>query len=143
MGLLDELFNNLGDITESLQGISVNLKNNAKKIKKTGKIRLEIVKEEKKLKDTYEELGRLYYDKFYNNKEVDLDGLALKIEPILARIMALENSLKLAMQESDISDDNLDVNSKHFEENYNKENKRESYIYIDEEDLKWLRKISK
>ncbi|ERT59077.1 hypothetical protein J2S72_000529 [Peptoniphilus koenoeneniae] len=136
MGLLDELFNNLGDITESLQGISVNLKNNAKKIKKTGKIRLEIVKEEKKLKDTYEELGRLYYDKFYNNKEVDLDGLALKIEPILARIMALENSLKLAMQESDISDDNLDVNSKHFEENYNKENKRESYIYIDEEDLK-------
>lgn len=141
MGLLDELFNNLGDITESLQGISVNLKNNAKKIKKTGKIRLEIVKEEKKLKDTYEELGRLYYDKFYNNKEVDLDGLALKIEPILARIMALENSLKLAMQESDISDDNLDVNSKHFEENYNKENKRESYIYIDEEDLKWLRKI--
>ena len=141
MGLLDELFNNLGDITESLQGISVNLKNNAKKIKKTGKIRLEIVKEEKKLKDTYEELGKLYYDKFYNNKEVDLDGLALKIEPILARIMALENSLKLAMQESDISDDNLDVNSKHFEENYNKENKRESYIYIDEEDLKWLRKI--
>ena len=136
MGLLDELFNNLGDITESLQGIGVNLKNNAKKIKKTGKIRLEIVKEEKKLKDTYEELGRLYYDKFYNNKEVDLDGLALKIEPILARIMALENSLKLAMQESDISDDNLDVNSEHFEENYNKENKRGGYIYIDEEDLK-------
>ena len=50
--------------------------------------------------------------------------------------MALENSLKLAMQESDISNDNLDINSKHFEENYNKENKRESYIYIDEEDLK-------
>lgn len=136
MGLLDELFNNLGDFTESLQGISVNLKKNAKKIKKSGKIRLEIIREEKKLKDTYEELGRLYYAKFYDNKEVDLDGIADKIEPILARIMALENSLKLAMQESDISNDNLDINSKHFEENYNKENKRESYIYIDEEDLK-------
>lgn len=141
MGLLDELFNNLGDFTESLQGISVNLKKNAKKIKKSGKIRLEIIREEKKLKDTYEELGRLYYAKFHDNKEIDLDRTADKIEPILARIMALENSLKLAMQESDISNDNLDINSKHFEENYNKENKRESYIYIDEEDLKWLRKI--
>ncbi len=136
MGLLDELFNNLGDFTESLQGISVNLKKNAKKIKKSGKIRLEIIREEKKLKDTYEELGRLYYAKFHDNKEIDLDRTADKIEPILARIMALENSLKLAMQESDISNDNLDINSKHFEENYNKENKRESYIYIDEEDLK-------
>ena len=50
MGLLDELFNNLGDFTESLQGISVNLKKNAKKIKKSGKIRLEIIREKKNLK---------------------------------------------------------------------------------------------
>lgn len=137
MSLIDELSDNISDIKDSLKVASKIISKNSKELTRQAKLKLEILKEEKRLNDLYRHIGREYYEihkRLGDDSKTSMSEYIREIDKSIAKIEAL----KL----------NVDINSSYnttfndYGENSGsneikvKEEKKDDIIYIDHKDLK-------
>lgn len=103
MGFFDSLDGNLNDLVGNLNYLKKKLVNESQEIKKTARLRYELLNEERKLSEAFEKLGRHQY-KSLRGEESDLDvsETLQEIDRLESRISSLKMGLDLSEKASGI-----------------------------------------
>ena len=124
MGFLDSLDGNLNDLAGNLNYLKKKLVSESQEIKKTARLKYEILNEERKISELFEALGRHQYKVIRGEEEeFDLDKTLLEIDRHKSRI----SSLKMGL---DLSEDS---SYKNFTDYENKDYSKDSSIFIRED----------
>lgn len=148
MGFFDSLDGNVNEIMENLNYLKKKIVSESQEIKKTARLKYEILNEERKLSELFESLGRHEFNILKGEKsELDVDETLKEIERHTSRISSLKMGLDLSEssgitfqkdieKNSDKYQDQNDFNGlyveKDFNDNLNKED--DSCIIFIEED---------
>lgn len=94
MGFFDSLDGNVDEIMENLNYLKKKIVSESQEIKKTARLKYEILNEERKLSELFEALGRHEYSLLKGlQSELDVDETLREIERHSARISSLKMSL--------------------------------------------------
>ena len=94
MGFFDSLDGNVDEIMENLNYLKKKIVSESQEIKKTARLKYEILNEERKLSELFEALGRHEYSLLKGNQsELDVDETLREIERHSARISSLKMGL--------------------------------------------------
>ena len=100
MGFFDSLDGNVNEIMENLNYLKKKIVSESQEIKKTARLKYEILNEERKLSELFEALGRHEYNILKEIKsDLDVDETLREIERHKARL----SSLKMGLDASDSS----------------------------------------
>lgn len=147
MSFIDELTNNLKDISGNLEYVTKKVKENSIEIKRQTKLRLEISNENRHLGKLYQELGQKYYNlKKYGNTSFNDEDYIKNIDISIARIESLKTQLNDKFDTSkngykgevENSGDFVYIKDESYEENLPDQevsNKEDKVVYFKEEDL--------
>ena len=150
MGFFDSLDGNVDEIMENLNYLKKKIVSESQEIKKTARLKYEILNEERKLSELFEALGRHEYNLLKGSQsELDVDETLREIERHSARI----SSLKMGLDTRDSSgliftsdsESKLDKNfgeddfsglyiKKDFGKENNSKNDEGSIIFIEEDE---------
>ncbi len=94
MGFFDSLDGNVNEIMENLNYLKKKIVNESQEIKKTARLKYEILNEERKLSELFEALGRHEYNLLKGEvSNLDVDETLREIERHKARLSSLEMGL--------------------------------------------------
>ena len=94
MGFFDSLDGNVDEIMENLNYLKKKIVSESQEIKKTARLKYEILNEERKLSELFEALGRHEYNLLKGSQsELDVDETLREIERHSARISSLKMGL--------------------------------------------------
>ena len=100
MGFFDSLDGNVNEIMENLNYLKKKIVNESQEIKKTARLKYEILNEERKLSELFEALGRHEYNLLKGEvSNLDVDETLREIERHKARL----SSLKMGLDANDNS----------------------------------------
>ena len=100
MGFFDSLDGNVNEIMENLNYLKKKIVNESQEIKKTARLKYEILNEERKLSELFEALGRHEYNLLKGEvSNLDVDDTLREIERHKARL----SSLKMGLDANDNS----------------------------------------
>ena len=124
MGFLDSLDGNLNDLAGNLNYLKKKLVSESQEIKKTARLKYEILNEERKISELFEALGRHQYKLIRGeDSQLDIDKTLSEIDKHKSRI----SSLKMGL---DLSDNRSYINFTDYE---NKDYSKDSSIFIRED----------
>ena len=130
MSLLDDLIINFENLNRQLTEAKKVVLSRSQDFKESASIRLEILKQTRTLDNLYKELGKRAYDAKKEDADILYGDYIEKIDEAVARLHALEISLKVENTDSSSFDDAYSGNVSDSSDD------KENYIYIDEKDLK-------
>ena len=100
MGFFDSLDGNVNEIMENLNYLKKKIVNESQEIKKTARLKYEVLNEERKLSELFEALGRHEYNLLKGEvSNLDVDETLREIERHKARL----SSLKMGLDANDNS----------------------------------------
>ena len=142
MGFLDSLDGNLNDLAGNLNYLKKKLVSESQEIKKTARLKYEILNEERKLSELFEALGRHQYKVIRGEEEeFDLDKTLLEIDRHKSRISSLKMGLDLSEDSSYINFTDSKENSGKSEstsifikDDLEREDDKDSIIFIKEDE---------
>ena len=115
MGFFDSLDGNLNDLAGNLNYLKKKLVNESQEIKKTARLRYELLNEERKLSEAFEKLGKHQYHALKGEgSNLDVSETLQEIERLESRISSLKMGLDLSEKTSGI-DFTEDVTSPGYE----------------------------
>ena len=116
MGFFDSLDGNLNDLAGNLNYLKKKLVNESQEIKKTARLRYELLNEERKLSEAFEKLGRHQYKSLRGEgSDFDVSETLQEIDRLESRISSLKMGLDLSEKTSGI-DFTEDVTSPGYED---------------------------
>lgn len=116
MGFFDSLDGNLNDLAGNLNYLKKKLVNESQEIKKTARLRYELLNEERKLSEAFEKLGRHQYKSLSGEgSDLDVSETLQEIDRLESRISSLKMGLDLSEKTSGI-DFTEDVTSPGYED---------------------------
>ena len=132
MGFFDSLDGNVNEIMENLNYLKKKIVSESQEIKKTARLKYEILNEERKLSELFEALGRHEYNILKEIKsDLDVDETLREIERHKARL----SSLKMGLDSIDSSGTIFKSDSKKdLDKNFQKSDFSELYVEKDIEE---------
>lgn len=104
MGFLDSLDGNLNDLAGNLNYLKKKLVSESQEIKKTARLKYEILNEERKISELFEALGRHQYKLIRGeDSQLDIDKTLSEIDKHKSRISSLKMGLDLSDNRSYIN----------------------------------------
>lgn len=104
MGFFDSLDGNLNDLAGNLNYLKKKLVNESQEIKKTARLRYELLNEERKISEAFEKLGRHQYKSLRGEEsDLDLSETLQEIDRLESRISSLKMGLDLSEKTSGIN----------------------------------------
>ncbi len=142
MGFLDSLDGNLNDLAGNLNYLKKKLVSESQEIKKTARLKYEILNEERKISELFEALGRHQYKLIRGeDSQLDIDKTLSEIDKHKSRISSLKMGLDLSDNRSYINFTDSKENSGKSEstsifikDDLDSEDNRDSIIFIEEDE---------
>lgn len=142
MGFLDSLDGNLNDLAGNLNYLKKKLVSESQEIKKTARLKYEILNEERKISELFEALGRHQYKLIRGeDSQLDIDKTLSEIDKHKSRISSLKMGLDLSDNRSYINFTDSKENSGKSEstsifikDDLEKEDDKDSIIFIKEDE---------
>lgn len=142
MGFLDSLDGNLNDLAGNLNYLKKKLVSESQEIKKTARLKYEILNEERKLSELFEALGRHQYKLIRGeDSQLDIDKTLSEIDKHKSRISSLKMGLDLSDNRSYINFTDSKENSGKSEstsifikDDLEREDDKDSIIFIKEDE---------
>ena len=142
MGFLDSLDGNLNDLAGNLNYLKKKLISESQEIKKTARLKYEILNEERKLSELFEALGRHQYKLIRGeDSQLDIDKTLSEIDKHKSRISSLKMGLDLSDNRSYINFTDSKENSGKSEstsifikDDLEREDDKDSIIFIKEDE---------
>lgn len=142
MGFLDSLDGNLNDLAGNLNYLKKKLVSESQEIKKTARLKYEILNEERKISELFEALGRHQYKLIRGeDSQLDIDKTLSEIDKHKSRISSLKMGLDLSDNRSYINFTDSKKNSGKSEstsifikDDLEREDDKDSIIFIKEDE---------
>ena len=142
MGFLDSLDGNLNDLAGNLNYLKKKLVSESQEIKKTARLKYEILNEERKISELFEALGRHQYKLIRGeDSQLDIDKTLSEIDKHKSRISSLKMGLDLSDNRSYINFTDSRENSGKSEstsifikDDLEREDDKDSIIFIKEDE---------
>ena len=144
MGFFDSLDGNLNDLVGNLNYLKKKLVNESQEIKKTARLRYELLNEERKLSEAFEKLGRHQYKSLRGEgSDLDVSETLQEIDRLESRISSLKMGLDLSEKTSgiefteDVTSPGYEASSSIFvrdEKDTSHEEDQGSIIFIEEDE---------
>lgn len=142
MGFLDSLDGNLNDLAGNLNYLKKKLVSESQEIKKMARLKYEILNEERKLSELFEELGRHQYKLIRGeDSQLDVGETLSEIDKHKSRISSLKMGLDLSDNRSGINftdskeDSGASESTSLFiKDDLDSEDNRDSIIFIEEDE---------
>ncbi|WP_019138756.1 MULTISPECIES: hypothetical protein [Peptoniphilus] len=142
MGFLDSLDGNLNDLAGNLNYLKKKLVSESQEIKKTARLKYEILNEERKISELFEALGRHQYKLIRGeDSQLDIDKTLSEIDKHKSRISSLKMGLDLSDNRSYINFTDSKENSGKSEstsifikDDLEREDDKDSIIFIKEDE---------
>lgn len=142
MGFLDSLDGNLNDLAGNLSYLKKKLVSESQEIKKTARLKYEILNEERKISELFEALGRHQYKLIRGeDSQLDIDKTLSEIDKHKSRISSLKMGLDLSDNRSYINFTDSKENSGKSEstsifikDDLEREDDKDSIIFIKEDE---------
>ena len=142
MGFLDSLDGNLNDLAGNLNYLKKKLVSESQEIKKTARLKYEILNEERKISELFEALGRHQYKLIRGeDSQLDVDKTLSEIDKHKSRISSLKMGLDLSDNRSYINFTDSKENSGKSEstsifikDDLEREDDKDSIIFIKEDE---------
>lgn len=142
MGFLDSLDGNLNDLAGNLNYLKKKLVSESQEIKKTARLKYEILNEERKISELFEALGRHQYKLIRGeDSQLDIDKTLSEIDKHKSRISSLKMGLDLSDNRSYINFTDSKENSGKSEstsifikDDLEREDDKDSIIFIEEDE---------